>query len=322
MIMPYRGYANKEKIFLRGRVLEDEGIARGYRGGAFRNLLISIKRFESDEIPEAKVGIRMAENYFEILTDKEGYFTLKTTWQQPPLPTETYWLQATVQLLEMAGRATPTQAASEVVISYPFPAAALGIISDIDDTILQTHVTSTLWWKLVYVTFFKNAWQRQPVPGMVELLQALAGGKNGLLPKPVFYVSDSPWNMYDLLDEFMHLQQLPKGPVMLQDYGVFPVSNVQPFQGHKLHTIQQIMETYPDMHFIMLGDTASKDADIYVSLAEAFPGRIETIYIRYLRNTSNARRIARLFGETRHVEAILIRNTQEIYDHARKKGFL
>lgn len=320
-IQPYRGYANKEGVFLKGRVLEDEGIVTGNTVGAFRNLINFFKRFESDEIPGAKIGIRLAGNYFETIADKEGYFTLKAAWQQPPPLPATTWLKATAQLLEIPGRVTPSVSAV-AEISYPPPSINLGIISDIDDTILQTYVTSMLWWKLIYVTIFKNAHQRLPVPGMVHLMQALAGSDQNHPSRPVFYVSDSPWNIYDLLTEFFRLNQLPKGPIMLRDYGIFPTSHPKAYRGHKLHTISQILDTYPDMRFIMLGDTASKDADIYLTLAEEYPGRIETVYIRYLRNTSNARRIVRLMEECKHVDAVLIRKTQEIFEHAINKGHL
>lgn len=318
MIQPYRGYASRERLFLKGRVLEDEGISHA-RSGVLRNLVNTFKRFESDEIPGAKVGIRLGENYFETTTDKEGYFTIDTAWQ-PPEKMETPWLEASVELLDAPGREIPA-IATRADILYPAHRPAFGIISDIDDTVLRTHVTSRLFLKMLYVTFFQNAHQRLPMEGMVELLQAFTGAGDGP-PNPVFYVSDSPWNIYDLLTQFMQLRQLPKGPVMLRDYGLFPVSRPKDYRGHKLYTIGHILKTFPDLRFIMLGDTAGKDTDIYLTLAAEFPGRIDTIYIRHTRNTANARRAARLINESTDVNAVLIKKSGEIWEHARGKGVL
>ena len=319
MIQPYQGYASDERLFLKGRVLEDEGISISKTQGVWRNFVNSFKRFESDELPGAKVGIRLGENYFEILTDKEGFFTIDATWQ-PPGTTGNPWLNATVELLETPGRPTPPLTCPADIL-YPAHQPVLGIISDVDDTVLRTHVTSRLFLKMLYVTFFQNAHQRLPVEGMAELLQAFSGAGGGL-PNPIFYVSDSPWNMYDLLTQFMHLRQLPKGPVMLRDYGISPVSHPKDYRGHKLYTIAHILKTFPHLRFIMLGDTAGKDTDIYLTLAAEFPNQIDTIYIRHTRNTANARRAARLINECTAVEAVLIKKTGEIWEHARGKGVL
>ncbi len=319
MIQPYRGYASSERLFLKGRVLEDEGISISNTQGAWRNIVNSFKRFESDEIPGAKVGVRLGENYFETITDREGYFTIDAAWQPPETPGH-HWLNATVELLETPGRPTP-QLSTTADILYPAHRPVLGVISDVDDTVLRTHVTSRLFLKMLYVTFFQNAHQRHPVEGMVDLLQAFYAAGSGL-PNPVFYVSDSPWNMYDLLTQFMHLRQLPKGPVMLRDYGLFPVSRPKDYRGHKLYTIAHILRTFPDLRFIMLGDTAGKDTDIYLTLAAEFPDRIDTIYIRHTRNTANARRATRLINECTGVEAVLIKKSGEIWEHAKWKGIL
>ncbi len=319
LIQSYRGYASDERLFLKGRVLEDEGIFISKTQGRWRNFVNSFKRFESDEIPGAKVGVRLGENYFETITDKEGYFTIDAAWQPPASP-ESPWLSATVELLEAPGRTTP-QLTFPAGILYPAHRPVLGVISDVDDTVLRTHVTSRFFLKMLYVTFFQNAHQRLPMEGMVELMQAFSGAGNGP-PNPVFYVSDSPWNIYDLLTRFMDLQQLPKGPVMLRDYGLFPVSRPKDYRGHKLYTIAHILRTFPGLRFIMLGDTAGKDTDIYLTLAAEFPNRIDTIYIRHTRNTANARRAARLINECTGVEAVLIKKSGEIWEHAKWKGIL
>ncbi len=318
---PYRGYANDHRIFLKGRVLEDEGIFRGKSKYLLRNLLDSFKRFESDEMPGAKVGVRLDENYFEIITDHEGYFTLDMDWQSPPKPSENRWLKADVQLLDAPGGLKETHL-TEAEILFPSRNATYGIISDIDDTVLQTHVSYRWKWKLIYATFFLGAHQRLPMEGMPELLRAFEKGADGKRENPIFYVSDSPWNIFDLLVEFMALQQLPKGAILLRDVGMPPKIRPEGYRGHKLDSIGQILKTFPELPFIMLGDTASKDADYYLTLAQEFSNRIVAIYIRQTRDTANARRVATLIEGSSNINAVLVRSSKEILEHAARHGFL
>jgi phosphatidate phosphatase APP1 len=319
--VPYRGYASSERFFIKGRVLENEGIFEGKSESELRNLLDAFRRFESDEIAGAKVGIRLANNYYETLTDKEGYFTINAPWQSPPEPKENRWLPAQVQLLESPiGELPPTAFDAEVL--FPSKNASCGIISDVDDTVLQTHVTSTFKLKMIYATLFKDSHQRLPMEGINDLLRALEKGDNGQRENPIFYVSDSPWNIYDLLAEFMELQQLPKGPILLRDYGPHLLRRPKDYVGHKVETFRHILNMYPDLPFIMLGDTASKDADHYLAMAQEFSGRVAAIYIRHTRDNANARRVAKLVEANSSIDVVLVKSSAEIYAHAKQKGLL
>ena len=100
----------------------------------------------------------------------------------------------------------------------PPPDAAFGVISDIDDTVLVSHATSTL--KAVLTAILNNAQTRSPFPGVPAFYRALQAGPGGDGYNPVFYVSSSPWNFYDLLTEFMAIHAMPAGPLFLRDYGL------------------------------------------------------------------------------------------------------
>ena len=43
---------------------------------------------------------------------------------------------------------------------------------------------------------------------------------NGDARNPLFYVSSSPWNVYDVITQFLELQGIPHGPVMLRDVDI------------------------------------------------------------------------------------------------------
>ena len=320
--VPYRGFANHERFFLQGRVLENEGIHEGKSESRLRNLFDTLRRFESDEIAGARLSIELAGAEHLITTDKEGYFTLDLPWQNPPTPPETRWLTAKVQLIDSPDAAALLPEASLGEIFYPAPNASFGIISDIDDTVLQTHVTSRLKLKMIYATLFNDSHQRLPMEGVPDLLSAFEKGGDGLRENPFFYVSDSPWNIYDMLAEFLQINQLPKGPILLRDYGPHLIRPRDGQAVHKLDAFRKVLQMYPNLPFVMLGDTASKDADYYLKMAEEFAGRVLAIYIRQTRDTDNARRIAKLLSDHTGIEAVLIHSSAEIREHAIGRGLV
>ncbi len=322
MVVPYRGFANAERFFLKGRVLEDEGIFKGNNESRLRNLLDSLRRFESDEIAGAKLSIQLAGNEYLAETDKEGFFTLNLPWHSPPEPLENQWISGSVHLLESPAKGAHPAEASSAELLFPSKNASFGIISDIDDTVLQTHVTSRFKLKMMYATLFKASHQRLPMEGTPDLLRALERGLDRLRENPIFYVSDSPWNIYDLLARFMEVHQLPKGPILLRDYGPHLLLRRAGQAVHKLEAFRQIMGMYPDLPFVMLGDTASKDADYYLQMAEEFDGRVLAIYIRQTRDTENARRIAKLIEVNSHIAAVRVNTSAEIWADARARGLV
>lgn len=317
IIMPYRGYANSKRFFLKGRVLENEGLFEGKTESEIRNIIDTLKRFETDELPDAKVLLKIGEQQFEATTDEEGYFVFDEAWDIP-ITENLSWIEAELSLPNYKNHENePIRATG--MISLPGSNVEYGVITDVDDTVLQTHVTSRFRLKMLYATFMQNADQRLPMEGVVELFKSFVKGKNKQRTNPIFYVSSSPWNLYDLLTEFMDLKELPKGPVMLRDYGIRPSGS---FSTHKIDTISHILKTYPDLPFIMLGDTAHRDADFYIELAQKFPNQIKAVYIRQTRDTKNARRIVKLIEAQTHVDAVLIHSSDEITAHAKAIGLL
>ena len=320
MIVPYRGYCSTKRLFLKGRVLEDETYFAGKSSHELSAILNSFKRFETDEIPFAEVSIRMADQTFKVRADHEGYFTLDTDWNPPQEALKNRWLRADLELTEpTSGEEGAPKITSQGEVLLPSKQASYGIITDVDDTVLQTHVNSRLKLKMLYATFMQHAEQRLPMEGIVELFQAFAKGKGGQSENPIFYVSNSPWNLYDLLEQFMDIHELPKGPILLRDFGIRPSGE---FSQHKFAAITNILDTYPDLPFIMLGDTASKDADFYLQFAEQYPGRIKAIYIRLTQNNKNARRVAKLIEAKSDMNVVLIRSSAEMIEHAKEVGLL
>ena len=126
-----------------------------------------------------------------------------------------------------------------------------------------------------------NARTRLPFPGVMELYRALERGGDGARRNPIYYVSSSPWNIHDLIAEFLQLQGIPEGPICLRDWdGDIGSLRSSHLKAHKEPLIREIMEANPTLPFILIGDTSQKDPEIYRAIVHEYPGRVLAIYIR------------------------------------------
>jgi phosphatidate phosphatase APP1 len=273
-VVTYRGFGTAERAVLRGRVVEASVLERSLPAdSAFRSFRRMLRRFFSREVPDASVCAELGDGTVRATTDDEGYFDIPVVL--PQLADARDWQTAEVEVVAAPVRGlVPVRATAELLI--PGGAAELGIISDIDDTVLQTHVTQKL--KMIWVTLSGSAFTRMPFEGTSELYHALAAGRSGHANNPVFYVSKSPWNLYDFLVDFLDHHQLPRGPLLLRDMGLREAPPVD----HKSAAVCQLLDTYPTLPFVLLGDSGERDPEIYLETAARYPGRIRAIYIRDL----------------------------------------
>jgi phosphatidate phosphatase APP1 len=82
--------------------------------------------------------------------------------------------------------------------------------------VLQSSVTNFL--KMARMVLLGNAHTRLPFEGVAAFYRALQRGASGGEFNPIFYVSNSPWNLYDLLEDFMDVHGVPAGPLFLRDW--------------------------------------------------------------------------------------------------------
>ena len=321
-IVPYRTYGTARHVYIKGRVLEDKKIAAaGDRDTVLNNLLNMYKRFESDEVPGARLKAVLPDEEHEVVTDKEGYFVLSLT-PKTPIINEQLWHPIPLQLLHAP---IPFEARLQVPaeVMIPPPDAEYGIISDIDDTIVKTGATDLL--AMSRITFLNNARTRLPFAGVAEFYKALQLGRNGKRNNPFFYVSSSPWNLYDLLKDFLDLNEIPAGPLLLRDFGLNVKKKEESgHMGHKFKEIKQILEAYPHLPFVLVGDSGQEDPVIYREVVKQFPDRILTIYIRDVQLPERKKIAVDVSTslEEHKVEIVVVENTVEAAGHAAKKGLI
>ena len=90
----------------------------------------------------------------------------------------------------------------------------------------------------------------------------------------------------------------------------------------KQKEIINILNTYPDLSFILIGDAGEKDAEIYMETVAQFPNRIKAIYLRSVSKTKNNIRIKNLIKNYTDTEFLLVNNSDEAIAHAKKHKFI
>lgn len=320
-IVTYRSYGTLHKLYVKGRVLKDKNIRKAEgRDTLWNNLLDMYKRFESDEVPHATIQIEFQGKGHTVISDKEGYFTI-TFSAEKPLVWDDMWHEMNVELLA-APYSFVAGIKNTASVLVPPPDAEYGIISDIDDTVVETSATNLL--AMARNTFFHNAHSRLPFAGVSEFYKSLQLGRNGKRNNPFFYVSSSPWNLYDLLIDFLDINDIPEGPLLLRDFGLDKNKEASSHMGHKYKEIKNILLTYPHLNFVLIGDSGQEDPKIYREIVSNFPGRILAIYIRDVQLKDREKiaiEVSRALSSDK-VEMLIVDNTVEAAVHAAKTGLI
>ena len=211
---PFRGYGTPTRLRLRGRVLRTTGLTRSRLGDSvLDNLRNMFHRFESDEVPGAVVAARAAVgDEVHLRADDEGYFDLDLELPRP-LTDPRVWEPVDLRLLAPAGPAGVRHATGQVLVPRD---PEFAVISDLDDTVVHSHATRL--WQMAKLTLLHNAHTRLPYEGVAGFYEALQRGRDGEAYNPVFYVSNGPWNLYDLLEDFLDVHGIPRGPLLLRDW--------------------------------------------------------------------------------------------------------
>jgi phosphatidate phosphatase APP1 len=274
-VIGYRGYGTSERAFILGRVLEHTRIATAEASHApWRNLLAMVQRIDADPLPFASVRARLGRRETTLTADDEGFIS---HWIEASHLLQTgKWHDADLQLA--VGPETPVAPAANLParVLVPSSSAEFGVISDMDDTVLQSEITSFV--RAARLMLLENARTRLPFPGVAAFYRALERGSRGEPTNPIFYVSSSPWNLHDVIADFLDAQQIPVGPMLLRDWDIG--RDMLRTRDHKLRHIRQILATYPTLPFVLVGDSGQEDPEIYRTLVNEFPRRILAIYIR------------------------------------------
>lgn len=316
-IVAYRGFVAGGRALVLGRAMQDEGIAPPDPAhGRWRNLLHALKRLESDPLPYARVRVTVGGAQSELAADDEGFIRgWVPVGKSPRAPG---WQPVA---LELSGPVTGAEHPTVGEVLAPPPQARYGVVSDMDDTVLQSRVTDFV--RAARLVLLENARTRLPFHGVAAFYRALVAGADGDEGNPVFYVSNSPWNLYDVITDFLAAQEIPAGPMLLRDWDLGLPLRRRP--EHKAAAVSEILAAYPTLPFLLVGDSGQEDPEIYRRVVRDHPGRILAVYIRNV--TPRAERKAAIGRLAEDVMAagstlVLADDTLAVARHAAAQGWI
>ena len=317
LVQPFRGFGTEHEFWVRGRVLEDEGVISAIHSDSLLvNLKHTYKRYETDEIPGAELSWSMGERSGRVVTDEEGYFDFRFAPGDAFDPARA-WHDVHLLLEHAPGYDAP-QLGATVPVRTPGAQARFVVISDIDDTIVYTGAHDFLrHWRTVVAN---SAQSREGYEGLAGLYQGLVGPNER---NPLFYVSSSPWNLFDLFERYMSLNGIPLGPMMLKDYGLDENKWLTGgHDGHKGQQIDRILDTYPHLPAILVGDSGQRDPAIYADAAKRHPGRVAAVLIHEVTPNEHEREVAAMRESLDRTPHLVTTSYVEAHEWLRELGFV
>lgn len=313
-VVPYLGYGSVHgaaRVF--ARVLEvSEEPPPSVDDSVWVNFKRSYYQWKTSELPGRRVRITCGGRSVVVESDAEGYID---AWFDTPA-LDGPWAPIAFSLpgadvgFSPAVPSTPNAVEGRILV--PPADTEFGIISDIDDTVLHTNVQDVV--RMVTLSVFGNALTRMGYPNTSEWYRGIVKATAAA----TFYVSRSAWNLYPLLRGFIEHQNLPLGPLLLRDVGL--ARGKERKRGHKYRRMCEILDMYPRMRFICIGDSGQRDAEIYASLVKSHPGRVAAIYIRDVGNPER-RQIAEAACESANIPSLVFSNAMEAIEHSQRCGF-
>jgi phosphatidate phosphatase APP1 len=309
----YRGWVAGGRAVVLGRVIEDDRDALARLRRAPRLARVAYERFATLGLAGARVRVGWGGQTLHAASGAGGFVDVALPAAETPAATT----EASIEMVPDDGMPAAGGTARAEVFAIQ-PQASLGIISDIDDTVLETELENPVGRALQLV--YSRDKMRLPFDGIAALYQAFTAPGN-----PVFYVSNAPWSLYHHVVELLDHHAIPRGPLLLRDQGVV-VERASRLGGvHKRVALKRIVEDCPWMSFVLLGDSSRRDPLRYVEVAEEHPGRVAAIYIRAVSGLLARREDLDLLKARANrvgVELLVATDTVTIARHAASRGLV
>ena len=268
-IVVYNAYGNNHQLTLQGRMQKKRELKKVSKDdGVLRNLWRRVKQIKNDEIKNQTIYLHLKDEIFTTKGDDEGYFEFNIKTKQL-LPMGYHKI-----LLNIEGNKNLHKTNATIIDSTPL----VGIISDFDDTIIVSDVTNKL--KLGFNTMFKNYKQRTLIPAMLERFKKILSQNPKGMPSTLFILSGSPQQLFTPIEQFLEYHHFPKHTLILKKaHG----ENLDPLTdqfAYKTQKIEKLIKLYPNIKWVMFGDSGEKDSEVYRAIKEKYPKRVLEYYIR------------------------------------------
>lgn len=227
------------------------------------------RRFLTAPVPDADVIVRLPGDTggVTVRSGRGGYV-------DAVLPIDLGAGRHPVVLAPAAGSTRGSQAHCEAYVAARD--RQLGVLSDIDDTVLVTHLPRPLL--ALWNTFVLRESARRAVAGMDELQQAALPAADGL----VIYLSTGPWNVVPALQAFLRRHRLRPGPMLMTDWGPTNTGWFRSGREHKTTALRRLAAEFPQVRWLLVGDDGQHDPQLYGDFAREHPDRVAAVAIRRL----------------------------------------
>ena len=226
------------------------------------------RSFVTIPVSDIEVRIQAGSHSYTARTDRGGYLDVRVDTDLEP-----GWQTVTLTLAGEGVNPAPVQAPVYVVSKD----TTLGVVSDVDDTVMITTLPRALL--AAWNTFVLNENARRQVTGMSVLYERLAR----LHPQaPFIYLSTGAWNVAPTLTRFMSRNLYPTGPLLLTDWGPTQNGWFRSGQAHKRRSLKRLVAEFPQIRWLLIGDDGQHDPDIYSEFARKHPDAVAAVAIRHL----------------------------------------
>jgi phosphatidate phosphatase APP1 len=228
------------------------------------------RRFLSAAVADVPVHVRAGSRDHVVRSGRGGYLDAVLATDLPPGP-------GAVTLSVPEGHHEDVAQAPVFVAG---PDTRVGLVSDIDDTVLITAMPRPLlaFWN----TFVLRESDRRPVPGMADLYRELVSEHPSTM---VVYLSTGAWNVAPALSGFLARHGFPPGPLLMTDWGPTPDGWFRSGRLHKKTQLARLMSDLPGVRWVLFGDDGQHDPQLYRQAAADHPGRVMAIAVRRLSPT-------------------------------------
>lgn len=259
-VLPYTSYGSDGWVRILGRVLLAPASQRP-RDAARRR---GWQRFLAVTARGVDITVQLGSASQVLVSARGGYLDAVVEARLPA-----GWHEAAYAV----GAGTPVTGTVRIV----GPQKQLGLVSDIDDTVVVTSLPRPLlaFWN----TFVLREVARRPVPGMVRLYQELGAAQPDLF---TLYLSTGAWNALPAIEAFLARHGYPRGPLLLTDWGPTEVSWFRSGQEHKRLQLRRLIADLPQITWVLVGDDGQHDPTLYAEAAAWAPTHVRAVAIRQL----------------------------------------
>ena len=139
------------------------------------------------------------------------------------------------------------------------------VVSDLDETIKHTTCEVPAWTQTLRRAMFSS----KVYSAMPELFRRMTDYSDRL-----YVLTGSPGIAKPFIWRLIKRNNIPVDWLYTNNW--IPFRNTEK---HKMRRLHNLIYSYPDHQFILIGDNTSKDVKVYEAINEAYPGRILATYI-------------------------------------------